>query len=127
MSLPALRETLLPHINEWKKVQQNRLLQQLDEAAGEKRLACGMKAVWREAMNLKGRLLVVEKDFMYAAEHGASVEVIYKAEAPYNTFSCIKDAVDDVIEKVLANGGDVAFADKDVLKNYQHIALIQYY
>lgn len=127
MPLPLLRTTLLPYITEWKKVQQKNLLLQLDEAAGEKRLAFGMKAVWREAMNNKGRLLVVEKDFMYAAEHGASEDVIYKAEEPFNSFSSIKDAVDDVIEKVLASGGDVAFADKDVLKNYQHIALIQYY
>jgi Bacterial archaeo-eukaryotic release factor family 3 len=126
-TLPELRNALLPHIADWKKVQQANILNQLDEAAGNKRLVFGMKEVWREAMNRKGRLLVVEKDFMYAAEHGASEEVIYEAEEPYNKFSCIKDAVDDVMEKVLESGGDVEFVDKDVLKDYQHIALIEYY
>jgi hypothetical protein len=86
-----------------------------------------MKDVWNAAMNHKGRLLMVEKNFMYAAEHGGSEDEIYKAAEPYNKFSYIKDAVDDVIGKVLENGGDVEFTDKDVLKDYQHIALVQYY
>jgi hypothetical protein len=64
---------------------------------------------------------------MYAAQHGSSVDSISKATEPYNKFSYIKDAVDDVIEKVLENGGDVEFTDKDVLKDYQRIALVQYY
>ncbi len=126
-TLPDLRNILLPYIDHWKKVQQENILNKLEEAAGNKRLAVGMKDVWHEAMGRKGRLLVVEKDFMYAAEHGANEDVIYKAEEPFNKFSYIKDAVDDVMEKVLENGGDVEFVDKDVLKNYQHIALIQYY
>lgn len=44
---------------------------------------------------------------------------------PYGRFSYIKDAVDEVIEKVLENGGDVKFVDKDVLKDCHGIALLQ--
>jgi len=126
-TLPKLKEILEPHITDWKKVKQKDLLNQLEEAAGKKKLAVGMKDVWREAMSHKGRLLVVEKNYMYAAQHGGSEEVIYKTVEPYSKFSYIKDAVDDVIEKVLENGGDVEFVDKDVLKDYDHIALAQYY
>jgi hypothetical protein len=117
----------LPYVTDWKKVKQKDILNQLDAAASEKRLTFGIKDVWREAMGRKGKLLIVEKDFMYAAEHGASEDVIYKTIEPYNKFSYIKDAVDDVIEKVLENGGDVEFVDKDVLKDFHRIALIQYY
>ena len=39
----------------------------------------------------------------------------------------IKDAVDDVIENLLENGGDVEFVDEGVLVAYRHIALILYY
>ena len=70
---------------------------------------------------------MVEKNYIYAAQHGSSDEVIYKATESYNKFSCIKDAVDDVMEKVLENGGDVEFVDEGVLKNYHNIALVQYY
>lgn len=126
-TLPQLKKILEPHITDWKKVKEKDLLNQLEEAAGKKKLAVGMKDVWREAMNHKGRLLVVEKNYMYAAQHGSSEDVIHKAVEPYSKFSYIKDAVDDVIEKVLENGGDVEFVDKDVLKDYNNIALVQYY
>lgn len=126
-TLPELKEVLEPHIADWKKVKQKDLLNQLEEAAGKKKLAVGMRDVWREAMHHKGRLLVVEKNYMYAAEHGSNEDVIFEAVAPYNKFSYIKDAVDDVMEKVLETGGDVEFVDEDLLKDYHHIALVQFY
>jgi len=126
-SLKQLKEILEPYITDWKKVEERDLLNQLEDAAGKKKLAIGMRDVWREAMLHKGRLLVVEKNFMYAALHGSNEEVIYKAVEPYNKFSYIKDAVDDVIEKVLGNSGDVEFVDKDVLRDYHHIAMVKYY
>jgi hypothetical protein len=122
-----LKKILQPYITDWQKVKQKDLLNQLEEAAGKNKLAAGMREVWREAMNQKGRLLVVEKNYMYAAQHGGSEEVIYKTIEPYNKFSYIKDAVDDVMEKVLENGGDVEFVDEGVLKDYKHIALVQYF
>jgi hypothetical protein len=64
---------------------------------------------------------------MYAAEQGGSEDVIYTPAEPYNKFSYIKDAVDDVIEKVLEHGGDVEFVEQGTLKDYQHVALVQYY
>jgi hypothetical protein len=126
-TLPQLKEILEPHIADWKMVRQKDLLNQLDEAESNKKLVVGMKEVWREAMSHKGRLLVVEKNYMFAAQHGSSEDVIYKATEPYTKFSYIKDAVDDVIEKVLENGGDVEFVDKELLKDYHHIALVKYY
>ena len=126
-TMPQLKEIIYPYVTDWKKVIQKDLLNQLEEAAGKKKLVFGMKDVWRDAMAKKGRLLMVEKNFMYAAQQGSSEDVIYKTTEPYNKFSYIKDAVDDVIEKVLENGGDVEFVDEDVLKDYHHIALVEYY
>jgi hypothetical protein len=122
-----LQKILGSYISDWKKVKQTDLMNQLEEAAGKKKLASGIKDVWKEAMNQKGRLLVVEKNYMYAAQHGSKDDVIYKATEPYNKFSYIKDAVDDVMEKVLENGGDVEFVDEGVLKDHHHIALVLYY
>ena len=126
-TLPVLRDTLKPRVANWKMIMQKDLLIQLDKAAGKKKLSTGIKDVWLEAMKHKGRLLVVEKDFICPAEHGGAPDMIYKATEPYNKFSYIKDAVDDIIEKVLENGGDVEFVDKDVLKDYGRIALIRHY
>ena len=33
----------------------------------------------------------------------------------------------NAIEKVLENGGDVEFVDKDILKDYRQIALVLFY
>ena len=78
-TVSELKEILEPHIADWKKVKEKDLLNQLEEAAGKKKLAVGMRDVWREAMNHKGRLLLVEKNYMYAAQNGSSEEVIYNA------------------------------------------------
>lgn len=126
-SLTELKKILEPYIVQWKKAKQNDLLKRLDDAASKKKLAVGMKEVWRQAINQKGQLVVLEKNYSYAAEHGTSDDKIFKAVEPYNKISYIKDAVDDVIETVLANGGDVEFVDEDVLKDYHRIALVQYY
>lgn len=126
-TLPQLKQLLEPHVADWKKVIQKDILNQLQNAAGKKRLAIGMRNVWREASDRKGSLLVVEKNYMYPAEHGNKDEAIENAGNSLNAFSYIKDAVDDVIEKVLQNGGDVEFTDEGLLNEYDHIALIQYY
>jgi ribosomal protein L7Ae-like RNA K-turn-binding protein len=125
-SIPEIRKALIPHIHDWEKVMQKNLLKQLEEAADKGKLATGMKDVWKEAMAHKGRLLVIEKNFTYAAEKN-SEDKIYKAVEPYNKYSYIKDAVDEVIEKVLESGGDVEFVDNNVLTGYHQIALIMHF
>lgn len=123
----ALREILVPYAEGWKKIKQQEILSRLEEAAGNKKLVTGIKDVWKEAMDLKGKLLVVEKNYMYPAEHDGTPGGITEAPVSPRHFSSIKDAVDDVIEKVLANGGDVEFVTEGTLKNFQQIALELYY
>jgi len=126
-TLPELKALLEPYFTSLKKGKEKILLNQLEDAAGNRKLSTGIEDAWRAAINKNGRLLVVEKNYMYPAEHGNTGDIIYAASEMGNRFSHIKDAVDDVIERVLENGGDVAFTDEDVLKDYGRIALIQYY
>jgi hypothetical protein len=126
-TLPQLREIAQAHLVEWDERKQLLLLKKLEGAAGEHKLASGIKEVWRDAVNQKGRLLAVEKDYYYAARHGAAGDIIEELAEPHNELSYISDAVDNIIEKVLQNGGDVEFVDHDVLKDYDRIALIRYY
>lgn len=122
-----LLDILRPHIVNWKKAKQKDLLSLLGEAAGKKALSFGIIDVWREAMDHNSKLLVVENNYKYAARRGSTDNTIYKADEAANQISYIRDAVDDVIEKVLEKGGDVEFVDKDLLSSYQHIALVHYY
>ena len=87
----------------------------------------GINQVWKAASEKRGRLLVVEKNFIFPAQHGSSPDVIYNNDDLVQKPFYIKDAVDDIIEKVLASGGDVEFVDEGILKDFSKIALIEYF
>lgn len=128
ISIPEMQKVLEPYIKGWKKVKQMTLLRQLKDALDEKKLSIGIKNVWKEAVNKKGRLLVVERNYTCPAQQTALKDEIYlELDSSLNYPFYIKDAVDDIIEKILINGGDVEFVDDDLLKDYARIALIEYY
>lgn len=120
----ALRRQLQPHLANWQKVIQTDLLHQLEDAAGKGKLACGIQEVWREANAHRGRLLIVEKNYMMPAQQNINKAALLPIESAASNFSYIRDAVDDVMEKVLENGGDVEFVAEGLLAGHQKIALI---
>jgi Bacterial archaeo-eukaryotic release factor family 3 len=122
-----LQEVLEPYVFNWKLVRQNHLLHQIENARNDMKLSSGIRDVWKSVESKNSRLLVVEKDFIYPARHGSEPDIIFPEDVISNNKFYIKDAVDDIIEKVLENGGDVEFVDNDVLKDYDKIALIRYY
>ena len=124
---PEIFKIVQPHVSDWRQVKQVDLLHQLEKAMGAKKMAYGIEEVWQAATHKNCRLLLVERNFMYPARQGAEPGIIYNEETPTNYPFYIKDAVDDVIQKVLENGGDVEFTDDGLLKDYERIALIQYY
>lgn len=127
LPVPEIFNVVQPHVSNWRQVKQVGLLKQLDKAMNAKKLAYGIEEVWQAATHKNSRLLLVEKSFVYAARQGAEPGIIYKEELPSEYPFYIKDAVDDVIQKVLENGGDVEFVDDGSLSDYGRIALIQYY
>jgi hypothetical protein len=126
-TINELQHVIQPQVNEWEKKKQSLLFEQIEDAMSAKKLAVGIKEVWQAASQKNAKLLVVEKDFIMAAEHGAEPGIIYpKEQVSLNSFH-IKDAVDDIIEKVVLNGGNVEFVENGSLGNYEHIVLIKYY
>lgn len=126
-SEPEMIKVLEPDINNWRKVKEDDLMHQVEKAIDAKKVVFGIKDVWDTATHKNGKLLIVEKDFIYPARQGKNPATIYKEDPSLNKAFYIKDAVDDVMEKILDNGGDVEFVDNDVLKEYGRIVLIQYY
>lgn len=122
-----IREAIKPHVSDWKKVKQTDLLHHIDEANGLKKLSVGMRQVWKTASEKRGRLLIVEKNFICPARYGGSASEIDPDNENTHTQPFIRDAVDDVIEKVLSGGGDVEFVDAGILSGFEHIALIRYF
>lgn len=122
-----LHQLLQPHLAEWKHQLQLQLLRQIENAANQKKLAAGIKQVWQHIFDKNGRLLIVEKEFMVSCEQVLDGKLVFKERSKESVFSHAHDAVDDAIELILKNGGDVAFVEKGLLTPYDHIALIKFY
>ncbi len=122
-----LAKIIEPAILDWKKIRMKLIFQKMEDAAGAGKLASGIKEVWKQVNSSRGRLLIVERNFRISAEQGPDKSEILELKKPYNDYSYIRDAVDDMIEKMFEMGGDVEFVEKDILKDFGHIALIQYY
>jgi hypothetical protein len=99
----------------------------LGEAIDSDNYAAGITQVWRSAMEGRGRLLIVEKDYKQSAIKGDdsfSINVDHEGNNPWNF---IADAVDDIMQIVLKNKGDIVFVDNGTLTDYQKIVLINRY
>ncbi|HYK43605.1 MAG TPA: hypothetical protein VEV83_00450 [Parafilimonas sp.] len=119
-----IRKVLQPYLKDWRKIKEQTILQEVERANDDGKLASGIENVYAAAMQNNSRLLVVEKDFTYPAHLLINKDKAYQLSASSVSFY-IKDVVDNIIEKVLKHGGDVEFIDD--LQEHEHIALIQYY
>ena len=123
----VLREVMKPFLADWRKVQEQVILREMDRAHHANKLVTGVEEVWSAASHRNGKLLIVEKDYSCCAGLAGETDKIRIEKKDTNRPFYIKDAVDDIIEKILENGGDVEFVENDVLRENGHIALIKYY
>lgn len=96
-------------------------LEALNSAMNERKVVSTLEEVWRLAQAGRGRLLLVEKGYHAPAivtDNGGLAVV----DQPGGT-EIMDDAVDEIIEIVLAKGGEVALVDDGTLAAYQKIAL----
>jgi len=82
-------------------------LRQIESAVDAGRLEDGIDQVRSAADSRNSRLLVFEKD---------QPRQFYK-----------EDSIDDIVEKVLSNGGEIKEVEKGALEKFHHIALVRYY
>ncbi len=122
-----IREAMVPYVAEWRKLKQRAVIQEIEKARSDNKLVYGIKEVCKASTHKNGRLLIVEKNFMYPVQQGCHVDNIHKSDSNLHNRFYIKDTVDDVMEKILVGGGDVEFVDNDLLKDYGQIALIRYF
>ena len=119
----TLFNVVKPYIADWDTIKTRHLYHQLEKAAAEGKLDSGIQAVQQSAVRHRPRLLVVEKNFI-RNPGTCEMEGAQPIENRFTKFSCVKHRIDDIIEKVLENGGDVVFVEEAVLGE-QRIALIR--
>ncbi len=122
-----IRDVMKPYVTDWQQIKQLDAIHQVEKAQSENKLVFGMKDVWAAAEHKNGRLLILERDYIFPTGDlrlmGQLQTGAYGSLKPFY----IKDAVDHVLERVLEYGGDVEFVDRDKLKDFGRIALIKYY
>src|SRR5262249_17501356 len=97
----------------------------LHEAVSANRHASGIDQVWRAAFEKRCQILLVETGFEHPADLSPQGDRLlpYSGRGP----AALDDAVDEVIERVIADGGDVFFYDPGVLDLHQRIAAVLRY
>lgn len=121
----ALGKLVWPVFQAGSTLKRTRALIRLKEAVSVNRHASGVDQVWRAAEEKRIQILLVETDFEYpadVAEDGLQL-------LPYTGkgAAALDDAVDELIEKVLADGGEVFFYEPGVLDLHQKIAAVLRY
>ena len=121
----------------WPLVQPNlngareRAKERLEEAVGVDKAAFGLQKTWEHANTGRIDTLLVERDYMQSAR-------VVESEMPFGALEpcddcdgkesgVLADAVDEIIEIVMRNSGDVVFVDHDELVEPGHIAAILRY
>ncbi len=122
MSDEQIKGILLPYIADWNKVKAMGFLQKLYEASFNRKLAVGASDVLQVAKQKKGELLIVERNYTYPVVNAYNKKIDLIKNTPAGTL--FTDLVDETIEEVLKNGGDVEFVDREFLNKFMHVALI---
>jgi hypothetical protein len=118
------RKAIEPFVKDWHKVKEKYLVQKLETASEEGRVAVGIQDVWNLAKRKNVKHLIIEAGYEYHSYLGKGI-IIYAEEATKNAY--FKDAVEDIIDKVLEDGGEIDFVSKEGLSDFLHIAAIQNY
>jgi hypothetical protein len=100
-------------------------LVRLNQAVSSSRHASGIDQVWRAAYENRCQTLLVESDFEYPADLAPEGDHLLPFSG--RGAAALDDAVDEVIEKALAGGGEVFFYEPGVLDLHQRIAAILRY
>ena len=121
----ALGKLVWPVFQAGSTLQRTRALVRLDEAVSANRHASGIDQVWRAAFEKRCQTVLVETGFEFPADLDPQGDRLlpYTGEGA----AALDDAVDEVIEKVLADGGEVFFYEPGALDLHQRIAAILRY
>jgi len=115
-----------PLVEDYLERHRKALLGNLAKAMSEGSVISTIGEAWQASLFGRGRTLFVEEGFHYPAtvdESGLEIKPSDDPEAP----GVIDDAVDEVIEAVLAAGGEVVFLPDGTLADHDRLALITRY
>lgn len=106
-------------------IRQSRI-DELSRAAGADRVLATLGGIWAASHEGRGKVLLVEEGFHCPATVDGTGMGVTPSDSPGSP-GVIDDAVDEIIEAVIAGKGEVVFVPDGALDNYQRMALILRY
>jgi hypothetical protein len=102
-------------------------IDKLSDAIGKEIAVTGMHAVWRAAQEGKGLTLLVEKDLVKPGFVRQDDRFNLFLSPPVEKHEILSDAVETIIETVIAKGGKVVMVENGRLTDFDQIALMLRY
>ncbi|WP_456386668.1 baeRF3 domain-containing protein [Desulfolithobacter sp.] len=119
-----IQERVAEIYQEFQEKWENQLVDNMQEDIDRLRYVSGIQEVWTVAAMKEGRVLLAERDYR---EKGWSVKnnvfLVLGEEKPEEEAEFHEDAVDDVVEMVLSQGGESYFVGPGKLEKYDRIIL----
>ena len=111
-------------LNRYLDEQREKSLKQLEEEVGYDRVSSGLTNIYKDAVEGKGSVLLVEKGYSEPAYLDQGNFLLYITPEQTDGLKKLNDAVDDVIEQVIDKNGEVKFVENGKLHKYGRIAMI---
>ncbi|WP_322877195.1 AOC03_06830 family ribosome hibernation factor [Pseudocalidococcus azoricus] len=124
-SLSELAPQVYPIFQSIRETRRSQSLEELAAAVDAQRVVSTIGEAWRFAHEGRGKTLLVEKNYHEPATVCEAGRLELAAEP--GGVGIMDDAVDEIIEVILAKGGDVQFVEDGALALHQKIALILRY
>jgi hypothetical protein len=105
--------------------QKLKLVNEFKEKRGEGLGVYGIKKIWTAAKEGRGLVLLVEKDYGKTAFVTTDNRLFLETPEEKDARYC--DVVDEIVNTVLEKKGKVIVMEKDILEDYERIALITRY
>ncbi|MFQ4138938.1 hypothetical protein PGN35_021745 [Nodosilinea sp. PGN35] len=110
-----------PFVQEVRAQQRQEALAALDAAMGEKKVSTALEEIWQLANEGRGQLLLVEGNYHVpgVVDDQGGLQVVEEKGGT----EVMDDAIDEIIEAVLAKGGEVMLMEDGALADHHGIAL----
>lgn len=104
-----LKVMLAPFLSNWKETRSELIVRQMEKAVSDGKLACGIHEASKAVRCHNSRMIICAEE---------SLE---------KTDFCSRDEIDELVEGVIQNGGEVVKIAKELLEPFGPVAVIRYY
>ena len=112
-------------LDNWYMIKDRFLMNIIEKSKLRKRLATGLSDAKNATRENKADLLIMERNYGSSMNTSEIYNSSKKENDFFNPVYYIKDELDELVEKIFENGGDVEFVSDGVLSNYGHVVLIE--